>query len=359
MTETLLLFPGFAALLAGAELLVQAAVRLSRRLGIPALIIGLTVVAFGTSLPELAVSLRAGAAGQASISLGNIFGSNIFNVLLILGLSALITPLNVSKKLIQWDVPLMIGASCLILLLGMNGTIGRWEGMTLVLVLAAYTAGQFTAGRRESPVRQGESGRPIPERRITRKFLAVEGASLAGGLALLVLGSRWLVTGAVDLARLAGATELVIGLTVIAAGTSLPELATSILAALHGERDLAVGNVVGSNIFNLLAILGLAASLSPPGLAVPEQALSFDLPVMIAVSLACLPIFFTGHRISRWEGALFLMLYIAYTAVLILASAGHAALPPLGWIMAAFVIPLAAVTLVILALRTLSRKNMR
>jgi cation:H+ antiporter len=352
---TLVLFAvGLVLLIVGAELLVRGASSLATAVGISPLVVGLTVVAFGTSSPELAVSTQASLAGQADLALGNVVGSNVFNVLFILGLSALIAPLVVSQQLVRLDVPLMIAASVLLLLLALDGTIGRLDGALLFAGIVAYTTFLIRQSRRESKAVQaeydeafGEHGSP---RRGPLQMLLNLGLVVAG-LALLVLGSRWLVDGAVAMATALGVSELVIGLTIVAAGTSLPEVATSILATVRGERDIAVGNVVGSSIYNILAILGAAAIVAPGGLPVAPSMLTFDIPVAIAVAVACLPIFFTGHLIARWEGALFLGYYVAYTLFLVLAATQHDALPAFSGAMLAFVLPLTAVTLVWLALR--------
>lgn len=307
---------GLALLVVGAELLVRGAARLASILGVRPLVIGLTVVAFGTSAPELAVSLEASREGAADIALGNVVGSNIFNVLLILGLAAVVVPLRVSARVVRVDLPIMLAASLLVMALALNGTIGRGEGVLLVAGIVVYTVLQIrlSPGAGASAV-EGGADRPSG-----RWWLDVAG--IVAGLGLLVLGSRWLVHGAAAAAGALGVSELVIGLTVVAAGTSLPELATSVVAAVRGQRDIAVGNVVGSNIFNVLAILGAAAVVSADGLPVASTAIAVDLPVMIGVSLACLPVFFTGHVISRWEGALFLALYLSYVQYLVLAAAG-------------------------------------
>ena len=342
MTTTLLL-AGFVLLLAGAELLVRGASRLAKAFAIPPLVIGLTVVAFGTSAPELAVSLQAALDNRADIALGNVVGSNIFNVLFILGLSALITPLFVSRKLVRLDVPIMIGASLLLMLMGWNGQIGRGEGVALAVLGIAYTVLQIRGGRREETALG-----PKPAVRSWWRSLLVIGA----GLGMLTLGSRWLVEGATALARALGVGELVIGLTVIAAGTSLPEVATSILAGLRGERDIAVGNVVGSNIFNILWVLGLSAAISGHGVDVSSAALRFDVPIMVAAAVACLPIFFTGYVIARWEGGLFFGYYVAYTGLLVLAATQSPALRVFRAAMAGFVLPLTVVTLVLILVRS-------
>ncbi len=334
---------GLAALTVGADVLVRGASGLARAAGLPALIIGLTVVAFGTSAPELAVSVRAGLAGQADIALGNVVGSNTFNVLFILGISALIVPLVVSSQLVRLDVPVMIGVSLLVWWMAGDGTIGRGEGAILAAGLCVYTGLLIYLGRRESaskPVTEDRAAEPRPRLGWSVVWVLV-------GLGLLVLGAGWFVDSVVQLARLAGVSELVIGLTVVAAGTSLPEVATSIIASIRGERDIAVGNVVGSNVFNLLGVLGLSALVSGEGLPVASAALRFDMPVMVAVAVACLPIFLTGGRISRWEGALFCAYYGAYVAFLILAAAQHAALESFAGTMLWFALPMTALGLIL------------
>ena len=339
-----LLAMGLLILTAGAEALVRGASRIAGRLGIPSLIIGLTVVAFGTSAPELAVSMGSALSGQSDIALGNVVGSNVFNVLFILGLSALIVPLAIASQLIRIDVPLMIGTSVLVLLLALDGTIGRGDGVILFAGLLVYTGLQIRQGRRE---RHAEAA---PQPRTGARW-RVDIVLVLAGLALLVVGARVLVSSAVAIAQALGVSELMIGLTIVAAGTSLPEVATSVVASLRGERDIAVGNVVGSNVFNLLGVLGLSAVVAGEGIAVAPQALQFDLPVMIAVALACLPIFVTGREIVRWEGGLFLAFYVAYTTYLILAALRHAALGSYGDAMLWFVLPLTALTLLALLMR--------
>jgi len=337
-----LLVAGLCLLVLGAEWLVGGASRLAAAVGIPPLIVGLTVVAFGTSAPELAVSLQAALAGQADIALGNVVGSNILNILLILGVSALIIPLAVAVQVRRLDVPIMIGASLLALLLAWDGQVGQLDGALLVAGLLIYVGFQVWQGRREAGAATGPPAAPL-----TRAELGLNLLRLIAGFGLLVLGSRWLVDGAVTIARAFGLSELVIGLTIIAVGTSLPEIATSIIAALRGQRDIAVGNVVGSNIFNLLGILGVTSLVAPGGVAVAQGALAFDIPVMIAVAVACLPIFFTGSSIARWEGGLFLGYYVAYTAYVVLAAQQHDALPLFSSVMSLFVIPLTAITLLV------------
>ena len=352
MSTVILLIAGLVLLIAGAEILVRGASRLAAAAGISPLVIGLTVVAFGTSSPELAVSVQSAFAGQADIALGNVIGSNIFNILFILGISAAIIPLVVAQQLVRLDVPILIGASLLVYLFGLNGQIGRLEGLLLFAGIITYTVFLIRQSRKENKEVQEEYAREYGDRQPHgARHTIVNLLLIVAGLALLILGARWLVDSAVSLAQALGLSELIIGLTIIAAGTSMPEVATSIVAAMRGERDIAVGNVVGSNLFNLLAVLGLTSVVAPNGVPVAAPALAFDLPVMIAVALACLPIFFTGFRVARWEGWLFLVYYAAYVLYLILDAAQHNALPLFSNVMLLFVVPLTALTLLVLVVR--------
>ncbi len=357
---TLILFIlGLVALVVGAELLVRGASRLAAAVGISPLVIGLTVVAFGTSAPELAVSVRSSLAGQADIALGNVVGSNIFNVLFILGACALIAPLVIHQQLVRLDVPLMIGISFLLFVLALDGQIGRLDGLLLFVGIIAYTSFAIFQSRKETAEIQSEYAQEYSvaaQRDIQHMLLQV--VIIMAGLGLLVLGSQWLVDGAVAIARSFGVSQLVIGLTIVAAGTSLPEVATSIVATMRGERDIAVGNVIGSNIFNMLSILGLTGLIAP--IAVAPAALSLDIPVMIAVAVACLPIFFTEMQIARWEGGLFLASYVIYTVYLILKATGSAALPLFGNVVLFGGLPIIAVMLIVLSGRTfwLNRRRM-
>jgi len=347
-----LLAAGLALLILGAEMVVRGASRLAAAVGSSPLIVGLTVVAFGTSAPELAVSAQSALSGQADMALGNVVGSNIFNILVILGLSAVIAPLVVAQQLVRLDVPLMIGISVLVLLLGLDGRISRLEGGLMFTGLVVYTLFLIRKSRQESPEIKDEYQKEFGHERLPGLAAWLINVGLvACGLGMLVLGSRWLVDGSVSLAQTVGLSQLVIGLTVIAAGTSLPEVATSVIAALRGERDIAAGNVVGSNIFNILSVLGLTSLVAANGVPVPEPALTFDIPVMIAVAVAALPIFFTGNVIARWEGWLFLGYYATYTTYLILDATQHDALPAFSTVMLAFVVPLTILTLLVFVVR--------
>ena len=344
------LIAGLVLLVAGAEVLVRGAAKLAAQFGIPPLVIGLTVVAFGTSAPETAVSVQSAFNGSGDLAIGNVIGSNIANVLLILGVTALIAPLIVSRQLIRLDVPIMIGASLVVYALAWDGQLSRLDGALLFAGVITYTVFLIYSSRKDKGGEDDEFAKEFGLDEPAKPYAwAVNLALLLAGLALLVGGSNLLVDGAVQLARALGLSELVIGLTVIAIGTSLPELATSIIAAFKGERDIAVGNIVGSNIFNLLCVLGLASLVSPNAIPVAANALAFDFPVMIAVAFACLPIFFSGYRINRWEGLLFVAYYVAYTLYVVLFATGRPFAQSFGDAMIGYALPLTAITLVIIA----------
>ncbi len=352
MTLIFLFLGGLVALVVGAEVLVRGASRLAISVGISPLVVGLTVVAFGTSAPEVAVSVQAVLDNKTDIAIGNVVGSNIFNVLFILGLSALIVPLIVNVQLIKQEVPIMIGASVLLIALVLDGNLSRLDAAILFGLLIAYTSFLVIQSRRETKAAQDEFAEAIPAMKSWENSRLVQLLMIVAGLALLVLGSNWLVEGAVTVAKMLGVSDLVIGLTIVAAGTSLPEVATSITAAIKGERDIAVGNVVGSNTFNILGCLGLSGMVSGAPLIVAPALLSFDLWVMLAVALACLPVFLSGREIARWEGTVFLLYYFAYTAYLIMASQQHDALPVFSQAMLMFVVPLTVITLVASMIRS-------
>src|SRR6187551_860932 len=322
----LLLFAGLVLLVIGADLLVKGAARLASNFGVPALVIGLTVVAFGTSAPELAVSVKAAFSGQAELAIANVVGSNIFNILFILGLAALISPLVISHQLIRQDVPIMVAVSVIALLMTLDGKINKFEAALLVLGLVSYTGFLFYQGRQKNvDVSDGEVEAMLKANvPMWQNLLFV-----IGGLTLLVLGARWLVQSAVELATAWGVNEAVIGLTIVAAGTSLREVVTSVVATVRGERDIAVGNVVGSNIFNILCVLGISGLVSPMPLLAGEQLASFDIPVMLGVATLCIPLFFVDAILNRIEGFLFLTLYVAYVWLLIAMALSLEYLPQL------------------------------
>ena len=347
LTASTILIIGLIALTLGGDWLVRAASRISQALGVPPLVIGLTVVAFGTSAPEFGVSLNSAWRGDTELALGNVLGSNIFNVLFILGISALITPLTVAHQLIRIDVPLMIFATALTLYLGWDGNLNTMDGAILFGSLLAYliwlAIDQIRSGGRSR--NDYESELPENETELTLKGIAIQlGLGLLGLLALAV-GASFFVEGAVAIARLLQIDELVIGLTIVAVGTSLPEIATSVMASIRGERDMAVGNVVGSNLFNILGVLGLTSMVASGGVPVSEVAKTMDFPVALLVAIACFPIFFSWRKVFRWEGALFLGYYFAYITHLILNAQDHHATDNIRYIILWFALPITVVLL--------------
>lgn len=344
---------GVAALVVGAEALVRGAARLAARTGLSPIVIGLTVVAFGTSAPELAVSLGAAIRDEADIAVGNVVGSNIANVLLVLGLSAVAGGgLVVAQRIVRIDVPIMLALSVAVLVLGLDGELERWEGAAFVVTLVVYITWTVVVARRNPEAGIGEEyDEALTEEKVRQSNVLTDIGFVLIGLLLLVVGSSALVEAATDLASALGVSELVIGLTVVAVGTSLPEIATSVLAAARGQRDLAVGNAIGSNLFNILAVLGITALVSPSSIPFSNGVLSLDLPVMIAVAIACLPIFWNGYALMRWEGWIFLAYYGAYLAWLVIDSGDHGFRQEYAVGVLGFVLPLTVLTFVVIATR--------
>jgi cation:H+ antiporter len=350
---------GLAVLTAGAECLIRGAVALAAAMRVSPLVIGLTVVAFGTSTPELVVSLRSGFAGQPEIALGNVIGSNIFNVLVILGISAIITPLRVDRQLVRFDVPLMIAMSILVYGLCLDGQLSRIEGAVLATGLVAYTTWSILKSRRDTNRETvGEFEAEFAEKATSTPLqIAFDIVMVIAGLAMLIIGGDLFIGAAVGIARSWGFSELVIGLTLVAAGTSLPEVAASVVAALKGERDIAVGNVVGSNIFNLMCVAGITGLVVPGGIPVGDMAIARDLPVMVVVAIACMPLFLVGNGVERWEGMILIAFYVLYACFLVAMAQGNEsliqALTIIGWILA----PLAVVAYMTRIGITLRRKS--
>ena len=306
-----LILVGLVLLCLGAEGLVRGSASLALRAGVTPLVVGLTVVAFGTSSPEMVVSTKAAYLGQGSIALGNVVGSNIFNIAVILGLSALVRPLKVNVQLIRFDMPVMIAVSLLACFMFRDGAINRGEALILFVGVLVYTTVVVRMARRAHSAaleKEFEEGTPH-----TSKSVWLDAAFVLGGLGLLVVGARFFVMGAVDLAHVWGVSEAVIGLTIVSAGTSMPELATSMVAAFRKQEDIAIGNIVGSNIFNILAILGVSGLIHP---FAAEGVKPTDFAFMIGTSIILLPLMRWGLRLNRYEGLLFLALYGAYLAVL-------------------------------------------
>ena len=342
-----LVVAGLVLLVGGGEGLVKGASSIARRLGMSPIVVGLTIVAFATSSPELAVSVGAVLRDEPEIAVGNVVGSNIANVLLILGICALVLPLLARRRLVRIDVPVMIALSVLLLVLALDGGISTLDGTLLLIIVLAHMAWSVWSGMRGGDV-DADGETPDDTEGAERELGWGRALALVlGGVGLLVLGSQWLVSGASDIARSLGLSNLVIGLTVVAVGTSLPELAASVVAVRKGERDLAVGNIVGSNILNIGIVLGLPALIAG-GIPVPSAAIALDIPLMIAAAIALAPIVFTGFVITRWEGGLFLALYLSYVAYLVLWATSHAALEGFTLVMSVFVLPIIALTLLLL-----------
>jgi cation:H+ antiporter len=360
------LIGGLVLLVGGGEVLVRGASSIATAAGLSPLVVGLTVVSFATSAPEFAVTMQAVADGSPGLAIGNVVGSNIANILLVLGVAAVITPLAVKSPVVKRDVPAMVAISLLATVLSFNGVIAQWQGALLVAVLIAYVVWTVRISRREEAAAKASAtdGTSDPavaeaEEEATRRNppLVVSGGFVIAGVALLVGGATLLVNGATAVARSFGLSDLVIGLTIVAIGTSLPELATSVIAAKRGQRDLAVGNAVGSNIFNIGAVLGFASLFTPGGIVIPEAASNFDFVLMTGVALLLLPVVYTGMAVARWEGVMFLLYYTAYTVYLLLASSQHAALQPFSVVMTLFVIPLTAMMLTILIVAERARRQ--
>jgi cation:H+ antiporter len=333
---------GLVFLTLGAELLVRGASSIATRFGIAPIVIGLTVVAFGTSAPEFAVSVGGALSGDTDVALGNVVGSNTFNILMVLGLSAAIGSLTIEQRIIKRDIPILLAISVVIYGLVLNELVGRIEGAALFIGLLAYLWWLLQDARKsESAKVTDEYDQAIDalDDGLVAKPLYVQIGLVVVGLALLILGSRFLVGSATDIAETFGVSDLVIGLTVVAVGTSLPELATSVMAAYRGQRDIAVGNVVGSNLFNLLGVLGASATLSSSGLPVDRELIRLDYPVMLAATLVLIPICWNGFAIKRWEGMLLAAFYVAYVAYLVM-DAGDSTAPELFRVMMLIVIPI-------------------
>jgi len=314
LLHTLVLLAGLALLGGSGEALVRGAARLARTLGVSTLVVGLTVVAFGTSAPEAAVTVFASAQGAGDLAIGNVVGSNIANILLVLGVAALIRPLSVSRSLIRLDGPVMIASAAALMVLAWTvGSFTRPTGVAFLVALLVYTFATYRWGRRRP---SADDEQPLTEigRHWWFNLLLV-----VIGVAGLVIGARMIVSAATGLAELFGISQHIIGLTVVAIGTSLPELTTVVVAARHNQPDIAIGNVIGSNIFNVLFVIGLAALVRP--LAVPQPILLLDGPAMLAVCVLFFPLVYTGRRLTRWEGGVLLAMYAGYLAWIVSRAA--------------------------------------
>ncbi len=340
---------GLVLLVAGAQLLVRCAEHIAAKLKVRPLLIGLTVVAMGSSAPQMTVSLQAAFNDTADIAVGSVIGSNTFNILVTLGLSALIIPLRVSRQLVRLDIPLMILASALVFTLALNHQLDRLDGFLLLGGLLAYLL-LLLHQSRHSGHHHPHHDRPPTSWLRTLSLM---------GCALLLLGvaGHLLLGAALEVASELGLSERIIGLTIVAVSTSLPELATSLIAAFRGQREIAVGNVIGSNVFNLLGVLGLTALLAPSPLSVSPNALAFDLPVMLGVAALCLPVFYSGYRVTRVEGLLFLGLYLAYGLHVVSFTTGMPLASKLEHLMLFYILPALLVGVLLNAVRAWRRQH--
>jgi cation:H+ antiporter len=359
LISALTLVVGLVIVLWGAEWLVKGATRLAARFGVSPLVIGLTIVAFGTSTPELAISFFSVWRGQADIAVGNVIGSNIFNTLAILGLCSLLLPMAIEQKIIRVEAPLVIAASLVMWLMAANGYISVLEGVSLVACGIFYLTFAIVQSRRATAAEQASYDEEFHTTKKEEAALPKNLGLIVLGVALLAGGGHLLVEGAVGIARGFGISELVIGLTVVAFGTSVPELATSVVAALRKEKDIAVGNVLGSNLLNILFVLGFTPVFAWSNVNVSPDALAFDLPVMVATAVVCLPIFFSGNRIDRWEGGLLFFFYVAYTAFIVLGATGSALVSGPSAALYVFALPLGALTVLVLAWRLFQERGVK
>lgn len=305
---------GLGALVVGSEAMVRGGAAVAARLGIRPLVVGLTVVSIGTSMPELAVGVVAAREGSGALAVGNIAGTNVVNLIFVLGLSALMLPLAVERRTIRFELPVMAGAAIMLWLLAADGVLSRIDGLLLVVAAIAYTVAVIRTARRDSGQTADDATPTSGGRALWQVVLTV------AGIAIVVLGAEWLVSSAVELAREFGVTDAFIGLTVVAIGTSAPELVTTVVSTLRGNRDIAIGNLLGSSIYNILLILGITCLVATDGLRLTPALVRVDIPIMVAAALVCVPIFITGRRVGRVEGGAMVAAYLAYLAFLIVTQ---------------------------------------
>lgn len=317
MVAALQVVAGLVALMGGAELLVRSGTSLAVWLGIRPIVVGLTVVSIGTSLPELAIGIDAAVNGSPGLAVGNIVGTNLVNILFILGLSALLVPIVLDRRTLRFDLPAMTAAALAMYLLSLDGHLSRLDGVLLCLGGLGYTWGVVRAARGEPDSVEAEYEQEIVH--ASRPRPLVQSLVLLAGVAVIVVGAELLVEGAVSAARSFGVSDAVIGLTVVAVGTSAPELVTTVMSTLRGDRDIAIGNLVGSSIYNIALVLGVTVLVAPGGVPVPAEVLEADLVLLLAVAVLTVPVMVTGARISRAEGALFVAGYLAYLVWLLWA----------------------------------------
>jgi cation:H+ antiporter len=362
VTAAITFLAGLGLLLIAGHLVVTAASAIGRRFGLNPMVVGLTIVAAGTSAPELAVVGQAVAANDTELAVGSIVGSNIANILLVLGLAATFGAITVTNRAIRTEIPVMIAASAGLLLAAQDNRIDRLDGVLMIAGLIIFVIWTISATRNPShaphhdqPPTARESLNGGGLRHQLNEWLSTKLATLGGAVLVLAVGvgglaaaARLVVSGAEEIAINLGIPELIVGLTIVALGTSAPEIVTTIVATLQGKRDLAVGNAVGSNIFNILLVLGSTSLIAPEGIAISQAATELELPILLAVAVACLPLVFVDNTLDRWEGALFVAYYLAYLVFLVLDATNHQAKDPFVFIMWAFVVPLTTLTVAVL-----------
>lgn len=336
---TVLLFIiGLAMLIGGAELFLKSVDKFGAAWSVSPVVMGLTVVAFATGAPELAISLQAAAEGRPDLVLGNILGSNIANILLILGVAGLVSPLKITNRIIKIDVPMVIAASVLLFVLAMDGSLTPLDGIIILFGLLLYSMFMYTQIRKDRAANQLKEKREVGEP-VTTLFYGKYIFFLFAGLVFIVMGARFMVDSAVEIAGILGISELIIGLTIVSIGTSLPEVATSVSAVRRNDSDTAVANVMGSNLYNILLTLGLTIVIAPGVLDVSADAIKLDLPIMVIVAAACLPLFWPGKKLGRMEAGGFLFYYTAYLTYLTLLALRHPFKDTMEWWMVWVIIP--------------------
>ncbi len=316
MTSALLFLGGLVVLLAGAELLVSGGTGLALRLGVRPIVVGLTVVSIGTSMPELAIGIDAARTGSPELAAGNIIGTNLVNLLLILGLSALLVPLAFEPRTLRFDLPAMTAASLVLYVLALDGMLGRVDGLLLCAGAIAYTWGVLRSSRPDADAQPTARAPTEAPGWSQRPLWATLG--LVGGIAIIWIGAELLVEGAVQGARTLGVSDAVVGLTVVAIGTSAPELATTVLSTLRGDRDIAIGNLLGSSVYNIALVLGITVLVAPRGIPVSSELVGADLLLLAAAVLASIPAFLSGQKMNRIEGGTFVAAYVGYLVWLVL-----------------------------------------
>jgi cation:H+ antiporter len=311
---------GLGALVAGAEVMTRGGTKIASRLGISPIVVGLTVVSIGTSTPELAIGVVAASEGSGALAVGNIAGANVINLLFVLGLSALILPVAIEMRTLRLELPVMAGAAILLWVLAADSVLSRVDGLILVTGAIAYTGAVIWAARRETREIADEFDEAYPTVATSGPRTALHVGMTLGGIAIIVVGAQLLVDAAVGMARAFDVSDALIGLTVVAIGTTAPELVTTVVSTLRGERDIAIGNLLGSSMYNVLLILGVTCLVPAHGLELPPALVRIDIPIMVAATLVCIPIFISGRRVGRIEGGAMVAAYVAFLAFLLLTQ---------------------------------------